>query len=117
MTFNPTAQVRLHKAFASHLREAADILAGELDEQRLEIALLPAPDQCHTGHSIRVAVNSNPHWFRTINSTRRLRRDRAERALQQIAETGEFKSAAAQRLESIVTEYAERIANGEPLAA
>ena len=44
-------------------KEKALAMRDELLERKLEVILIPAPEQRHTCHYIRVAVNRPPTWF------------------------------------------------------
>ena len=43
----------------------AELLA-ELESHRLEVALIPARHPRHAVHFVRVAVSSNPPWYRRL---------------------------------------------------
>lgn len=63
-----------------HLRETLAWMAEDLDQSRLEVTLVPAPDQRHCGHMVRVVAGHNPGWYRDLLSLfPRSRRDRAHR--------------------------------------
>jgi hypothetical protein len=49
-------------------REIAGRALQELDENRLVVTLVPAPDPHFDGHKIRVAENRNPGWYRDFVS-------------------------------------------------
>lgn len=51
-----------------HLREALAWMRDELDLERLEVTLVPAPDQRHCGHMVRAVVGQNPEWYRDLLS-------------------------------------------------
>lgn len=42
------------------------VLLAELEGNRLEVALVPAPRPSHEGHAVRVAVSRNPAWYRRL---------------------------------------------------
>ena len=46
--------------------DALEIMADELDANRLEVALMPAPSPAHAAHSVRVAIDRNPAWYRRL---------------------------------------------------
>jgi hypothetical protein len=64
-------------------RQAAAEMLFELGEQRLEVALVPAPNPRHRGHQVRCVVNENPDWYRRLAARsmkkRRPRRHRTGR--------------------------------------
>lgn len=41
-------------------------LLAELESNRLEVALVPAPRPRHECHAVRVAVSKNPAWYRRL---------------------------------------------------
>lgn len=85
-------------------------MLDQLENQRLEVALVPAPDQRHTSHFVRVPVGQNPTWFQRLNRSQRIRRDRVARELARIAETGELRpNATTNRLRSYLEQIAESI--------
>ncbi|MGE4193054.1 MAG: hypothetical protein AB7E51_06675 [Pseudodesulfovibrio sp.] len=49
-----------------HLRPAVEWMLLELDRTGLVVDLVPAPDQRHHSHMIRVAAESNPEWYRDV---------------------------------------------------
>jgi len=54
-------------------------LFDELETCRQEVALIPAPDQRHSGHMVRIAVSWNPDWYRDLCASYPSRRKRARR--------------------------------------
>ena len=44
----------------------AAYLLADLESNRLEVALVPAPSPRHECHAIRVAVSRNPAWYRRL---------------------------------------------------
>lgn len=46
--------------------EVFGVLLAELESNRLEVALVPAPRPRHECHAIRVAVSKNPTWYRRL---------------------------------------------------
>lgn len=67
--------------------EAKDLLK-ELKENKLEVILIPAPEQKFEGHMIRVSQNRNPDWYvRLYNSSKEsLKRNWTIQSLSKIAE-------------------------------
>lgn len=51
---------------SERFQNVADEMRAELRNQYLDVTLVPAPDPKFTGHKIRVAVNSNPGWYRDL---------------------------------------------------
>lgn len=41
-------------------------LLAELESNRLEVAIVPAPHPRHSLHGVRVAVSRNPTWYRRL---------------------------------------------------
>src|SRR3989338_7794172 len=67
MLWNPEKRLSyLSEPTWGYFREDAKILLHELEENRLEVVLIPAPDPQHHGHKIRAVQNSNPSWYRTL---------------------------------------------------
>lgn len=48
------------------IKLAAEIMLKQLDREALEVVLIPAPDQKHSGHHLRAVENQNPHWYREL---------------------------------------------------
>lgn len=46
------------------VRERAKAMRDELLERKLEVVIVPAPEQRFVGHCIRLVVNTPPDWFR-----------------------------------------------------
>lgn len=68
-------------------RKVAHAALEQLDDEWLEVILIPAPRPQHRGHMIRVAVRHNPDWYRYMVSARRnpgRLRQRTVRALQRL---------------------------------
>ena len=42
------------------------ILQWELDHERLQVELTPAPEPMHSGHRVRTVTASNPDWYRDL---------------------------------------------------
>ena len=71
--------------------EMAEILLTDLENYRLEIALIPAPEPKYLNHMIRVAINSNPTWYQELYASRgKVDRQRVIRTLKRIMESGEL---------------------------
>lgn len=47
-------------------RAVAACLLADLEGNRLEVALVPAPQPRHECHAVRVAVSRNPTWYRRL---------------------------------------------------
>ncbi len=74
--------------------EAASLL-DELQENRLTVILIDAPERKHTTHKIRAVESSNPDWYRELyHSHRHFRRNLSEDSLRRISNgrDGEFAS-------------------------
>ncbi len=67
-------------------RERADLLHSELRANRLEVILVPAPEQKFLGHMVREVVSQNPPWYQELFRTypTQLRRPHSLRALDRI---------------------------------
>jgi len=48
------------------LREAVRWMLQELDASNLLVGLIPAPEQRHCGHCVRVVWSHNPGWYREL---------------------------------------------------
>lgn len=48
------------------LRAALRDMLDELNCQRLEVGLIPAPEQRHMGHAVRAVFQRNPDWYRDL---------------------------------------------------
>ncbi len=84
------------------LRSAVEIMLEQLRVERLEVGLVPAPEQQHMVHCVRAVLCANPSWYRELAATyqrhRRARKDRyvdpvfkradVERALRLLLTTG-----------------------------
>ena len=44
----------------------AYIMKRDLEENKLSVVLIPAPDQKFTGHMIRRAETQNPIWYKSL---------------------------------------------------
>lgn len=62
------------------IQERAQAMHSELLERKLEVVLAPAPEQRHTDHYIRMAVNQPPQWFSEF-ARRYMRSGKRERRL------------------------------------
>lgn len=66
-------------------REYADQLHSDLNRNRLEVTLIPAPVPRHSNHMVRVAISQNPQWYQELYRTRpHLKRQRSLVALDRI---------------------------------
>lgn len=71
--------------------EAAYLLE-DLEKNKLEVVLIPAPQPKFEGHMIRVAINSNSHWYKQLyHSKNHVKRQRCINALERIAENQDRK--------------------------
>ena len=62
------------------LRQALRDMLEELDWRGLDVSLIPAPEQRHSTHFIRVVRDRNPGWYRDLCAAyQRRRRVRAAR--------------------------------------
>ena len=55
---------------------AAKDLLYELENNCLKVALIPAPEERHSGHMIRAAVSQNALWFQEFTKNRGKNTDR-----------------------------------------
>lgn len=93
-------------------REAAAEMLAELEQRRLEVILVPAPDPRHHGHAIRTAVMTNPRWYRRLCRQYPTQRSRPRR--RQKPDTAIKRSHVARALAelskgAVSTEYATRL--------
>lgn len=51
-------------------RELAILALGELDNRRLEVVLIPAPEPKHSEHKVRAVQGTNPDWYRSLCACR-----------------------------------------------
>jgi len=77
----------IHKYFRL---EAIDLLF-DLRRHNLNVILVPAPEQRHSGHMVRVADGQNPPWYQDLFEKysvkkNRFRRDTSIRTLEKIAD-------------------------------
>lgn len=66
------------------MRLAAELMLRDLQQQRLTVTLLPAPDQRFRNHKVRAVEERNPGWYRSLcaeyqSSGRKKPRKRAPR--------------------------------------
>lgn len=79
------------RATETEVRSARRALR-ELENERLQIILVPAPDPHFSGHCIRVIASTNPRWYRGFVAGRwdrrgcQVKRRRVERALRRVAD-------------------------------
>lgn len=106
---------------AKEFRSEAKGLLKDLEENQLLIGLVPAPEQKHSSHMIRVVMQSNPSWYSALYwDYKNFRRDRSMQALKRISECrdGAFSSKKGAvknyyRYDTIYREFIlERLANG-----
>ena len=65
--------------------EEAGYLLHDLNNNRLEVVLISAPDPRFSGHKIRAIQNENPEWYKQLyHSYKHFRRDRSLKALNRI---------------------------------
>lgn len=65
------SSARFHKGtvmYPEHLLPVLKAMLVELNSTRLEVLLVPAEDQRHCGHKVRVVESNNPWWYREICS-------------------------------------------------
>jgi hypothetical protein len=48
----------------NRLREGIEILLSDMEEFQLVVEKVPAPEQRHSGHSVRAATSQNASWYR-----------------------------------------------------
>jgi hypothetical protein len=46
------------------LADQLEIMLGELQSERLDVVLVPAPSPRHSMHKVRVVAGRNPSWYR-----------------------------------------------------
>jgi hypothetical protein len=72
---------------AKEFRSEAKGLLKELEDNKLQIGLVPAPEPKHSSHMIRVVLQSNPFWYSNLYQDYwNFRRDRSLKALKRLAE-------------------------------
>ena len=77
----------LPEIIAKEFRSEAKGLLRELEENKLSIGLIPAPEPKHSSHMIRVVLQNNPYWYRNLyDDYWHFRRDRSIKALKRLAE-------------------------------
>lgn len=63
----------------------AKTLHNDLLFNKLTVVLIPAPEQKHYEHKIRIAINKNPQWYSNLfNTYAEFRRDLSQKALERI---------------------------------
>jgi hypothetical protein len=68
-----------------YFRRTAQELRDELENNGLEVVLIPAPEPKFSGHMIRAVDSHNPVWYRELYSEyAHFRRDRSLNALNRI---------------------------------
>ncbi len=68
-----------------YIREAK-FLINDLQEHKLKVVLVEAPEPKFDGHKIRIVESRNPEWYSKLyHSYSSFRRDRSLRALERIA--------------------------------
>lgn len=78
-------------------RELAGRALQELETERLQIILVPAPDPHFDGHKIRVIASENPKWYQRFVSGRwsrrgcNVHRGRVVRALTRVYSNGRIR--------------------------
>ena len=66
--------------------EQANYLLHELENNKLKVVLVPAPDPHHIGHMIRSVEERNPGWYRELyHSYSHFKRNRSIEAIKRIA--------------------------------
>lgn len=63
---NPVILHELPLSLAYEFRSHAGMLLRELAENYLDVIKVPAPEQCHSGHGVRLVINRNPAWYRDL---------------------------------------------------
>ena len=48
------------------MRDCFRHMIYELEYNRLEVFLVPAPEPAHVGHMVRAVENRNPDWYRDL---------------------------------------------------
>lgn len=70
---------------SAYFKQHAAYLRGDLEENRLEVILQPAPEQRFIGHQVRRVVSENPVWYQNFYAdTEWVRRDRTLNSLEKI---------------------------------
>ncbi|MFZ5391683.1 MAG: hypothetical protein ACOZAR_00630 [Patescibacteria group bacterium] len=76
----------LPKSIRDYYVDMAQYLLDNLNSQRLEVELVPAPEPKFDSHKIRFVRQSNPEWYREIyHGNNNVRRDRSCLALRRIS--------------------------------
>ncbi len=77
----------LSDKIAKEFRGEAIGLLRELEENQLQIGLIPAPEPKHYTHMIRVVLQRNPSWYSELYwDYSNFRRDRSLSALKRLSE-------------------------------
>ena len=100
--------------------EAAAFMLKDLEQNRLEVVLIPAPDPRFQDHQIRAVEGMNPDWYRDLCHSHQVRRTRPRQsfksdtairrpqviaALQKIAAGQEDKTEYARRLAPYIEQF------------
>jgi len=88
MKWNPDLPIgKLPKEISEIFSQEAKYLIKDLEINKLEVALIPAPSPQFIGHMIRVTINHNPEWYKTFyHSYKHVKRRRCINALKRISE-------------------------------
>jgi len=67
-------------------RELAGRMLFDMEMNRLQVVLVPAPDPHHAGHRVRHVTCQNPEWYSAFSALRdhQVHRGRVEKALRRI---------------------------------
>lgn len=63
-----TGRLVKHQHDAPNIKMIANDFLQELLSQKLEVVLIPAPEQRHDGHCIRAVQEENPKWYQKFCS-------------------------------------------------
>jgi hypothetical protein len=111
------------KLTTQELSDAALELLIELESSRLEVVLIPAPEQRHSCHSVRAVQESNAEWYQKMCKRHLRRRKRYSKpdtlinrahtikALERVME-GRIDSLYAERLMPFIKEKAQEMRGG-----
>ena len=61
-------------ALPDHCRSGLADMLSDLMEHQLVVEALPAPEQRHSGHKVRVVVDQNPQWYQDFTARYEKRR-------------------------------------------
>ena len=76
---------KLPEIIRGHFQEYAYFLRNNLEKNKLQVILTPAPEPKHQCHKIRVVETQNPSWYRELyHETPNFRRDRSLNSLERI---------------------------------